>query len=97
MLGGFWYGEACQFNDFVGLADLSGVPGAIFRTNVLNRFQLGPAMAATVAGPGNVRERHHRRNQQRQQTVQKHRLRRYQVLDIRTDATARLRYRRFHQ
>ncbi len=31
-LGGFWYGEACQFSDFVGwLADDSGVQSAIFR------------------------------------------------------------------
>lgn len=42
-LGGFWYGEACQFSDFVGwLADDSGVQSAIFQDNVLNRFQLWP-------------------------------------------------------
>lgn len=38
--GGFWYGEVCQFSDFVGwLVDDSGVQSVIFQDNVLNCFQ----------------------------------------------------------
>nr|WP_241967328.1 hypothetical protein [Salmonella enterica] len=51
-LGGFWYGEACQFSNFVGwLTDDSGVQSAIFQDNVLNRFQLLALQhVAAVAG-----------------------------------------------
>ena len=40
-LSGFWYGEACQFSNFVcRLTNDSRVQRAIFQDNVLNGFQL---------------------------------------------------------
>ena len=50
-LGGCWYGEACQFSDFMRrLTNDSGVQTAVFQDDILNGFQLFALQhVATVA------------------------------------------------